>query len=86
MVISGEYDGDCSVYFFRIEVPNLETGHVFRQTHGLVADTNRMLDDSLELVLCVAGAELPRVGVHRERHGELMEMCVYWVVGLSERN
>jgi len=27
-----------------------------------------MFDDIFELVLCVAGAELPRVGVHCEGH------------------
>ena len=40
------------------------------EAHGLVADADGVLDDGLEVVFCVAGAELPRVGVHRKGHGE----------------
>lgn len=53
----------------RVEISFLVAGHVLRQGHGLVADGYGVLDDVLELVLGVAGAELARVGVHREGHG-----------------
>jgi len=38
------------------------------EAHGLVADADGVQDDVLELVLCVAGAVLARVRVHREGH------------------
>lgn len=56
-------------YLFGVQVRRIQPGHVFREAHGLVAYADGVLDDGLELVLCVAGAELARVGVHRERHG-----------------
>lgn len=42
--------------------------HMFRQAYCLVPDADGVLDDVFELVDSVAGAELPRVGVHGERH------------------
>ena len=64
--------GGCEIeaYLFWVQIPLVISGHVLCQGHGLVPDGDGVLDDVLELVLCVAGAELARVGVHRERHGE----------------
>lgn len=55
-------------YLLGVEVAVVVAGHVLGEGHGLVADGDGMLDDVLELVLRVAGAELARVGVHCEGH------------------
>ena len=60
-------------YLFGVEVRELGTGHVLRQTDRLVTDADGVFDHFLELVFGVSRAELPGVGVHRERHG--CELC-----------
>ena len=57
-------------YLFRIEVGEVGARHVLGEPDGPVADLDSVQDDVLELVPGVAGAELARVGVHRECHGD----------------
>jgi len=38
------------------------------ETNRLVPDADGVLDDIFKLVLCVAGTELPRMGVHAKGH------------------
>lgn len=59
-------------HLFWVEILLLVARHVFGEAHGLVAEGDGVVDDVLELVLGVAGAELPRVGVHREGHGGVL--------------
>lgn len=54
--------------FFWVEILFRVSRHVLRQPHGLVAKGDGVLDDVFELVLGVAGAELPGMGVHCEGH------------------
>lgn len=55
-------------YLFWVEISRVVARHVLGEAYGLISDGYRMLDDVLELVFCVAGAELARVGVHCEGH------------------
>lgn len=56
-------------YLLWVQVCNVGARHVLCEADGLVADLDCVLDDILELVFGVAGAELARVGVHCEGHG-----------------
>lgn len=64
-----------STHLFRIQVPLLITRHMLRKPDRLVPDGDGMLEDVLELVLCVAWTELPGVGVHSEGHDGLISRC-----------
>lgn len=55
-------------YLFGIQIRQLSSRHMFGQSHGFVANPDGVLDYLLELVFCVAGAELARVRVHCECH------------------
>lgn len=61
-------------YLLRVEVLELIPRHMLGQAHGLEAERYGTLDNLLQLVLCVARAELARVAMHRESH--LVLRCV----------
>ena len=66
-------------YLFRVEVGEGGARHVLGEADGLVPDLDGVEDDVFELVFGVAGAELPRVGVHCEGHvGLLLSVVVFW--------
>ncbi len=62
--------GEGEGYFFWVEVGEGGARHVLCQADGLVPDLDGVEDNVFELVFGVAGAELPRVGVHCEGHLE----------------
>ncbi len=65
-------------YLFRVEVGEGGARHVLCQADGLVPDLDGVEDDVFKLVFGVAGAELPRVGVHCEGHvGLLLSVVVF---------
>lgn len=66
--VSGDSRALLVRHLFRIQFIELRPGHVLCQAHGLEANADRMLYHLLEVVFCVARAELARVGVHCERH------------------
>ena len=71
-------------HFFGVEVFQGCSRHVLCQTYRLVSDCDGVFDDIFELVLCVAGAELPRVGVHCESHFCLMVVVVVVMLMMGE--
>lgn len=64
----GQEERGRAADLFGVEILLFVARHVLGQGHGGVADGDGMLDDVLELVLGVARAELPGVGVHGEDH------------------
>lgn len=59
---------DILFYLFGVEVLDAVARHVFCETYRLEAEGNGLLDDFLESIFGMAGAELARVGVHCEGH------------------
>jgi hypothetical protein len=57
-------------YLFRIVIL-FSAGHVLGQAKDLEVLSDGQLDDLLERVLCMAGAELPRVAVVGKGHDSL---------------
>lgn len=61
---------------FRVEVFRLETWHVLRESEGAHFERDSTLYDILQLIFCMARAELPRMAVHREGHDqEELDIC-----------
>ena len=60
---TGESEGalEAERYLLWVQVLEAISRHVFGQGHGLEAEGYGVFYDVLQLVLCVAGAELARV-------------------------
>lgn len=65
-------------YLFRVQVLLIIARHMLCEANGLVPNRYSVLDNILELIDSVAGAELPRVGVHREGHCERRDILFYF--------